>query len=122
MIVDANLVKLRRIDAVKPVRRIGKLDGAAILDDRFGGPTRTRQQRCQDRKVKAHRSTGFCLRGCVENEVFIARLAGASEASLATSSTGAIAKLVMPGLVPGIHVLATQARKTWMAGTSPAMT
>src|SRR4249920_3896898 len=26
----------------------------------------------------------------------------------------------MPGLVPGIHVLA--ARKTWMAGTSPAMT
>jgi antitoxin CptB len=29
-------------------------------------------------------------------------------------------KLVMPGLVPGIHVLA--ARKTWMAGTSPAMT
>jgi hypothetical protein len=28
--------------------------------------------------------------------------------------------LVMPGLVPGIHVLA--ANKTWMAGTSPAMT
>jgi hypothetical protein len=26
----------------------------------------------------------------------------------------------MPGLVPGIHVLATQ--KTWMAGASPAMT
>jgi hypothetical protein len=26
----------------------------------------------------------------------------------------------MPGLVPGIHVLAAQ--KTWMAGTSPAMT
>jgi len=25
----------------------------------------------------------------------------------------------MPGLVPGIHVLAA---KTWMAGTSPAMT
>jgi antitoxin CptB len=29
-------------------------------------------------------------------------------------------KLVVPGLVPVIHVLA--ARKTWMAGTSPAMT
>jgi hypothetical protein len=30
---------------------------------------------------------------------------------------------VMPGLVPGIHVLATgTAAKTWMAGTSPAMT
>src|SRR5207245_1056224 len=30
---------------------------------------------------------------------------------------------VMPGLVPGIHVLGFhQARKTWMAGTSPAMT
>jgi hypothetical protein len=30
----------------------------------------------------------------------------------------------MPGLVPGIHVLAVHAaaRKTWMAGTSPAMT
>jgi hypothetical protein len=29
-------------------------------------------------------------------------------------------EFVMPGLVPGIHVLA--AEKTWMAGTSPAMT
>jgi hypothetical protein len=37
MIVDAHLVKLRSIDAVKPVRRPGKLDGAAILDDGFGG-------------------------------------------------------------------------------------
>jgi hypothetical protein len=27
---------------------------------------------------------------------------------------------VMPGLVPGIHVFS--APKTWMAGTSPAMT
>jgi hypothetical protein len=27
---------------------------------------------------------------------------------------------VMPGLVPGIHVFT--AAKTWMAGTSPAMT
>jgi len=27
----------------------------------------------------------------------------------------------MPGLVPGIHVFAS-AEKTWMAGTSPAMT
>jgi len=27
----------------------------------------------------------------------------------------------MPGLVPGIHVLRA-AGKTWMAGTSPAMT
>jgi hypothetical protein len=30
-------------------------------------------------------------------------------------------QLVMPGLVPGIHVFLT-ANKTWMAGTSPAMT
>jgi hypothetical protein len=30
---------------------------------------------------------------------------------------------VMPGLVPGIHVFTcAQRRKTWMAGTSPAMT
>jgi hypothetical protein len=31
---------------------------------------------------------------------------------------------VMPGLVPGIHDLlpSTEQRKTWMAGTSPAMT
>ena len=29
----------------------------------------------------------------------------------------------MPGLVPGIHVFSVQPRhKTWMAGTSPAMT
>ena len=28
----------------------------------------------------------------------------------------------MPGLVPGIHVLAPVQRKAWMAGTSPAMT
>jgi hypothetical protein len=28
----------------------------------------------------------------------------------------------MPGLVPGIHVLLFDAAKTWMAGTSPAMT
>jgi hypothetical protein len=76
MIVDANLVELRSIDAVKPVRRSGKLDGARIPDDRFGGPTRTRQQSCQDRKKKAHRSTGFC---CGENELFIARTAGTGE-------------------------------------------
>jgi hypothetical protein len=32
-------------------------------------------------------------------------------------------KVVMPGLVPGIHVLDLAAAcKTWMAGTSPAMT
>jgi hypothetical protein len=28
--------------------------------------------------------------------------------------------IVMPGLVPGIHVFA--AKKAWMAGSSPAMT
>jgi hypothetical protein len=31
--------------------------------------------------------------------------------------------LVMPGLVPGIHVFSSfEKSKTWMAGTSPAMT
>jgi hypothetical protein len=31
--------------------------------------------------------------------------------------------LVMPGLVPGIHAFGiVHAVKTWMAGTSPAMT
>ncbi len=29
--------------------------------------------------------------------------------------------VVMPGLVPGIHVLGA-AKRSWMAGTSPAMT
>jgi hypothetical protein len=29
---------------------------------------------------------------------------------------------VMPGLVPGIHVFLVAVSKTWMAGTSPAMT
>jgi hypothetical protein len=28
----------------------------------------------------------------------------------------------MPSFVPGIHVFASTERKTWMAGTSPAMT
>jgi hypothetical protein len=28
----------------------------------------------------------------------------------------------MPGLAPGIHVFALDEEKTWMAGTSPAMT
>jgi hypothetical protein len=28
----------------------------------------------------------------------------------------------MPGLVPGIHVFSAVNPKTWMAGTSPAMT
>jgi hypothetical protein len=28
----------------------------------------------------------------------------------------------MPGLVPGIHVFKLDQDKTWMAGTSPAMT
>jgi hypothetical protein len=28
----------------------------------------------------------------------------------------------MPGPVPGIHVLLVALSKTWMAGTSPAMT
>jgi hypothetical protein len=28
----------------------------------------------------------------------------------------------MPGLVPGIHVFLGSESKTWMAGTSPAMT
>ena len=30
--------------------------------------------------------------------------------------------IVMPGLVPGIHVFFLAAARTWMAGTSPAMT
>jgi hypothetical protein len=39
---------------------------------------------------------------------------------------GSVLILVMPGLVPGIHVslvlTVLTAKKTWMAGTSPAMT
>jgi hypothetical protein len=30
--------------------------------------------------------------------------------------------IVMPGLVPGIHVLSVAHAREWMAGTSPAMT
>jgi hypothetical protein len=33
-----------------------------------------------------------------------------------------MATLVMPGLTPGIHVFNLPQDKTWMAGTSPAMT
>ena len=43
--------------------------------------------------------------------------------SAATPRVSNWLKLVMPGLVPGIHVFAAaKQRKTWMAGTSPAMT
>jgi hypothetical protein len=38
-----------------------------------------------------------------------------------TRDRPSILKVVMPGLVPGIHVLAA-CKKNWMAGTSPAMT
>jgi len=45
------------------------------------------------------------------------------------SAAGGNHRLVMPGLVPGIHEVRikskrweTEARKTWMAGTSPTMT
>ena len=31
-------------------------------------------------------------------------------------------RLVMPGLDPGIHAFSSIESKTWMAGTSPAMT
>jgi hypothetical protein len=37
------------------------------------------------------------------------------------ASPRSYAKFVMPGLVPGIHVFVCE-NKTWMAGTSPAMT
>ncbi len=36
--------------------------------------------------------------------------------------SGTFIWLVMPGLVPGIHVFVLIEQKTWMAGTSPAMT
>src|SRR5256885_9370564 len=36
--------------------------------------------------------------------------------------TSAAIHSVMPGLVPGIHDFPTSTLKTWMAGTSPAMT
>ncbi len=31
-------------------------------------------------------------------------------------------EVVMPGLVPDIHIFSLGKGKTWMAGTSPAMT
>jgi hypothetical protein len=41
----------------------------------------------------------------------------------AANEIGLFGKSVMPGLVPGIHVFwLRKASKTWMAGTSPAMT
>jgi hypothetical protein len=44
-------------------------------------------------------------------------------ASHTNGISGSPMHLVMPGLVPGIHVLLCLNKdKTWMAGTSPAMT
>ena len=41
------------------------------------------------------------------------------DAARAGGEGGLVSRLVMPGLVPGIHVFVLRARKTWMAGTSP---
>jgi hypothetical protein len=51
-----------------------------------------------------------------------ARLQAASLESI-TTATAAVSnhRIVMPSLVPGIHVFAWM-DETWMAGTSPAMT
>ena len=46
---------------------------------------------------------------------------GGREVDNAAVSIAEIYPIVMPGLVPGIHVF-TCSSKTWMAGTSPAMT
>ena len=38
VIVDADLVQLRRIDAVEPVGDVAELDGVGVPHDRAGGP------------------------------------------------------------------------------------
>jgi hypothetical protein len=38
---------------------------------------------------------------------------------MASTWSGPKEQFVMPGLVPGIHVLAARAKQTWMAGTKP---
>jgi hypothetical protein len=43
MLVNAHLVKLRSIDAVKPVGDAGDLQAISVPHDRVGGPTRARR-------------------------------------------------------------------------------
>ncbi len=50
----------------------------------------------------------------------LGRVSGAADAGEARARVAHIA--VMPGLVPGIHAFRLPTIKTWMAGTSPAMT
>ena len=48
MVVDADLVKFGRIDAIEPVGRVGELDRVAVPDRGVRGPAWAhRQQDCE---------------------------------------------------------------------------
>src|SRR5260370_308861 len=55
VLVDADLVQLRRIDAVEPVGHFAKLNGAAIPDDRARGEALARREDCQYQNKGTHR-------------------------------------------------------------------
>ena len=54
MLVDADLVERRRVDAVEPVGHIGELKGAAVLDDRAGGEALARETNRHEQDEHAH--------------------------------------------------------------------
>jgi hypothetical protein len=54
MLVDADLVQLRRVDSVEPVRHAGYLDRAAIPDNRAGGQALASRENCQYQDKRTH--------------------------------------------------------------------
>src|SRR5258708_850825 len=90
------------------------------------GAARRRQQGDRDRRRSARLAARIVRRSRAVAET---RQAGAGDRKRPRGQgrPGRVAsllaeKFVMPGFVPGIHVLAATKRKTWMAGSSPAMT
>src|SRR5262249_45200222 len=72
------------------------------------------------------RSEAIHLSSRGKMDCFVASLLAMTAASCLTieseSRRATLHPPVMPGLVPGIHVFLAHQPKTWMAGTSPAMT
>jgi hypothetical protein len=79
----------------------------------------TMQSSCRGPHL-AHQS--FTLRKCMVRKYRVRKSMGRKNETPARRRAGCEFIFgVMPGLVPGIHVL-VHIQKTWMAGTSPAMT
>ena len=86
MLVDAHLIKLRRINSVELEGQVGKLNGAAIPDDRAGAPALACREKDHYQDEGTHRWYHSCdertpvwaLQGATEDgtKQFLAGVAG----------------------------------------------